>query len=143
MQEQSVLVVDDDRDSAFVTAAMISELGFKTAIAESGTEAINRIVENHDRWNSVLMDVLMPEINGLNATRMIRKFENANGLRKLPIIALTGGLLIEGKDICTVAGMDDIIIKPATFDKLEHILAQYLKIPVKSKKAERAKARSG
>ncbi|MBK1706502.1 response regulator [Halochromatium glycolicum] len=120
-----VLVVEDNPVNETVERLMMTRLGVDTIVAENGQEAIETI--NRDREiDLVLMDVQMPVLNGLEATRQIREREKENDLSPIPIIAMSASALMRDRDACKAAGMNDFLSKPIKRQELDHILAQWL-----------------
>ncbi len=104
-QEKSILIVDDNRINQVVTKRILEQKGFKCDICDNGTVAIEKVRNLH--FDLVLMDVNMPGISGLDATRLIREFNSF-----IPIVALTAVEIEEIRDEIIQAGMNDIIVKP-------------------------------
>ena len=104
-----VLVAEDNRVNQTVTSRLLEKHGFHTFLANNGREALETI-----QWESidlVLMDVQMPVMDGLEATRRIREMEKKSGAH-LPILAMTAKALQGDRDLCLSAGMDGYIAKP-------------------------------
>jgi two-component system sensor histidine kinase/response regulator len=116
-----VLVVEDDMVNQQVLSAILGKLGATVTLADNGRVALESI-ENGGVFDLVLMDMNMPEMNGPDATRAIRTFEQATAREPMPIIALTANALREHRDICLEAGMDDYLTKPVTVEKLQNLL---------------------
>ncbi|MFA6107581.1 MAG: response regulator [Candidatus Latescibacterota bacterium] len=106
---QRVLLVDDDWMGQTVAAAILAEMGYEVATASSGAEAVRRWEQGDD--DLILMDVQMPEMDGREATKLIRAAEAGSG-RHVPIIALTADTAEADRQACLVAGMDDYLAKP-------------------------------
>lgn len=107
-QQKHVLVVDDSDVNREVAKAHLQALNFKVDLAENGEEAVELILNND--YELVLMDVHMPVMDGLEATRRIRELpEPYCGIR---IVALTASVLVEDVQLCYDAGMDDFLRKP-------------------------------
>jgi signal transduction histidine kinase/CheY-like chemotaxis protein len=109
-----VLVVDDVDMNRDIAACFLRMAGLQVAVAEDGAEAI-RAVAGED-WNVVLMDVRMPLMDGLEATRRIRALSGPRGL--VPVVALTAQVFAEQIDECRRAGMDASLSKPFTPESL-------------------------
>ena len=116
-----VLVVEDDRVNQLVIKLMLSRLGLTCEIVGNGTDAIERTVNGS--WDLVLMDVQMPDIDGLEATRRIR---TQLAGRALPIIALTANAMAEDRIACERAGMNDFLTKPVRERELRTCLERWL-----------------
>lgn len=129
-QKMHVLVVEDTKMNMLVISNMLKNTSSAIQIseAENGLEAIEKV--NHEVFNLILMDVQMPEMDGITATRKIRLLPN--GL-SVPVIALTAGVSKEERDECFNSGMNDFLAKPIDASELNRVLNKYL-FGVKSKK---------
>ncbi|HTS49592.1 MAG TPA: response regulator [Bryobacteraceae bacterium] len=116
----SVLVAEDNPVNQKVTVAMLHRMGHRAVVAADGAEAIVKWNEGH--VDLILMDVQMPAMDGLDATRRIRLAERAGG-GHVPIIAMTAHAMIGDRDRCLEAGMDDYVSKPVSRAALEQALA--------------------
>jgi CheY-like chemotaxis protein len=112
-----VLLVDDNRVNQQLAAAMLDRLGLAHDMADNGAEALRRL--NDTPYALVLMDMEMPEMDGVTATRHIREREDRDGTPRLPIIAMTANALREDKERCLAAGMDGYIAKPISRKALQ------------------------
>jgi len=119
-----VLVVDDNPVNRLVAVATAIKCGHQVAEAENGHEALE-ILARGDAFDVVLMDIQMPLIDGLEATREIRKGENHG--QHLWIIGLTAAATVEDREACFAAGMDDYLSKPVRFEELKEVLGQIVK----------------
>jgi CheY-like chemotaxis protein len=118
---KKVLIVEDYEDTREFMKFLLETYGYQVIEATDGIEAIDRVKQQHP--DLVLMDISLPVVDGLTATRAIREFDK--GTKKLPIIAVTAfGKYHYQKAID--AGCNDLIDKPIDFDVLEPILNQYL-----------------
>ncbi len=106
----SILLVEDNRVNQMVTQKILSKNGYQVDIANNGIEAIQVLETNS--YDLILMDILMPQMGGYEATRQIRSAESNVIDHDLPIIALTASALAEDKEKCLSAGMNDYIAKP-------------------------------
>lgn len=120
-----ILVVDDNKVNLKVAQAMLRKLGIEADTVENGLEA-TQVATAAERPDLILMDVQMPVMDGLEATRQIRAWEKANGQPRLPIVALTAGAFAEDYERCTAAGMDDFLAKPINHEQLQLLLGQWL-----------------
>jgi len=109
-----VLIVEDDVRNIFALTSVLEPRGAKVEIARNGREALEHL-RKHPGVDLVLMDVMMPEMDGLEAMREIRKQRE---LAKLPIIALTAKAMSDDRENCLAAGANDYIAKPLDVDKL-------------------------
>jgi signal transduction histidine kinase/CheY-like chemotaxis protein len=109
-----VLVVEDDVRNIFALTSVLEPKGATVEIARNGREALEHL-KNKPGVDLVLMDIMMPEMDGLQATREIRK---QPALAKLPIIALTAKAMTDDREHCLAAGANDYIAKPLDVDKL-------------------------
>ena len=91
---------------------MLESLGFSYDVANNGNEAIEMVRANRGKYKFVLMDVQMPDMDGFEATKIIRQEEKAMGLPRLHIIAMTAHAMEGDRERCLQAGMDDYISKP-------------------------------
>ncbi|MDB5121495.1 MAG: histidine kinase [Sphingobacteriales bacterium] len=114
----NILLAEDNLINQKLASRVLSKLGYKIEIANNGKEAINLLVSKD--YNVVLMDVQMPEMDGLEATRFIRN----NHTFQPVIIAMTANALPEDRTICLQAGMDDYISKPINLETLVKILRE-------------------
>ena len=112
---KTVLVVDDDVRNLFALTTVFERYNVNVITAESGQEAIRIINEENPRIEMVLMDIMMPEMDGYETTQRIRR-ENKNST--LPIIAVTAKAMKGDRDKCIEAGASDYITKPVKVDQL-------------------------
>ena len=109
-----VLVVEDDVRNIFALSSVLEPRGAKVEIARNGREAVEHL-EKRPGVDLILMDVMMPEMDGLQATRLIRQLPDQAAV---PIIALTAKAMLDDRDQCLAAGANDYIAKPLDVDKL-------------------------
>jgi signal transduction histidine kinase/CheY-like chemotaxis protein len=123
-QPVRVLLVEDNRINQMVAMRMLEKLGVRHDVADNGSAALDML--GTQPYDLVLMDVQMPVMDGLDATRAWRERELARARPRLPIIAMTANAMIEDREQCLAAGMDDHIAKPIEFDKLAATLSAWL-----------------
>ncbi len=111
----TILVVEDNLDNQLVALHLLQKRGYRVAIANNGREALAAV--ERQRFELILMDVQMPEMGGLEATAAIRLKER-QGVKRIPIIALTANPVSESREICLAAGMDDYLNKPISRTRL-------------------------
>jgi signal transduction histidine kinase/DNA-binding NarL/FixJ family response regulator len=121
---QRVLVVDDLEPNQQLAEHTLKRRGHEVVVAASGAAALKILADDH-RFDMVLMDVQMPGMSGLEATRIIRQRERDSGQTRLPIIALTGNALAGDRELCLEAGMDDYLSKPVRNRDLLNMVEKY------------------
>jgi signal transduction histidine kinase/DNA-binding response OmpR family regulator len=117
-----VLVVEDNIANLKVAVRMVEKLGYRADVAANGVEAVRVLSEV--RYDAVLMDCHMPEMDGFEATRAIRKDEPEG--RHTPVIAMTASALSGDRERCLAAGMDDYISKPIKLHVIAAVLERWL-----------------
>jgi PAS domain S-box-containing protein len=118
-----VLVAEDNPVNQTVAVAMLRRLGIDADLVENGQLAIEALAA-HEPYDLVLMDVQMPVLGGLEATRRIR--DACDGQDAIPIIAMTAAASNSDRDACLAAGMNDFVAKPFERAQLESVLRQWL-----------------
>ncbi|VAW05018.1 BarA sensory histidine kinase (= VarS = GacS) [hydrothermal vent metagenome] len=126
-----VLVAEDNTVNQMVIKAMLEKIGCKVTIADNGKIAVDKYKTG--QFDIVLMDVSMPEMDGGEATGLIRRRQKKTG-EETPIIGVTAHAMREDRQRCLDAGMDDYLPKPVKQDKLEAVLKKWAK-PAADKKA--------
>ena len=111
---RKVLVVDDDIRNVFAMTSALETHGMKVLHADSGKEGIETLEREHD-VDAVLMDVMMPGLDGLDTIRLVRELD---GYRGLPIIAVTAKAMLGDREKCLEAGANDYVAKPVNVDVL-------------------------
>jgi CheY-like chemotaxis protein len=114
----SVLLVEDNLVNQRLALRMLEKLGCRTELAGDGHEAVRQWAAG--RHDVILMDCQMPGMDGLEATREIRRREGAG--RRTPIVALTANAMAGDRELCLAAGMDDFVSKPFRIDTLREVL---------------------
>ncbi|WP_462220223.1 response regulator [Ferruginibacter sp.] len=114
-----ILVAEDNLVNQKLALKILSKLGFEAALAENGKIAVE--MANEVAYDIILMDVQMPEIDGQEATRIIRQSMEIQPI----IIAMTANAMKEDKDDCLKAGMDDFLSKPVKLEELVNMLAKW------------------
>lgn len=112
------LVVEDNPINQKVIARFLSEIDMPALCVGNGQEAVHAM-QRGMRPKVILMDVQMPVMNGLEATRLIREWEKSHGIGRTVIIGLTAGASDGDRSKCLDSGMDDVLFKPVDLDELE------------------------
>jgi CheY-like chemotaxis protein len=120
MTSTLILLVEDSPVARFVTQKQIAQLGYTSETAASGEEAVEKYDGN---FSLIFMDVGLPGIDGIEATKQIRERERNQQFKHVPIIALTAH---SNKEQCLAAGMDDHLQKPALIADLKRMLDSWL-----------------
>ncbi|KAB2953469.1 response regulator [Heliorestis acidaminivorans] len=121
--ERPVLLAEDNRVNQKLAVSLLNKLGLAVVIAHNGREAFEAIQERE--FELILMDCQMPELDGFEATRLIREWE-ANSERRIPIIAMTAMAMQGDRQRCIDSGMDEYISKPIKTEQVSTILKQWL-----------------
>ena len=119
---RTILLVDDDVRNVFALTSALEQRGARVEVGRNGYEAISRLDEN-DAIDLVLMDVMMPGIDGLEATRRIRQDKR---FARLPIIAITAKAMKDDQEQCLAAGANDYLAKPIDLTRLYSLLRVWM-----------------
>jgi signal transduction histidine kinase/NO-binding membrane sensor protein with MHYT domain/ActR/RegA family two-component response regulator len=117
----NILVVDDTAIIRGLIAKLLSRLGYQADLACNGRDAVAAV--QNKSYDIVLMDMQMPELDGISATIEIRKLSGP--VRDVPIIALTANALVGQREVCVAAGMNDFLTKPIDPDALQAAIARW------------------
>lgn len=117
----SILIVDDDQTLRRLLSKQLNKLGLAADSAANGAEAFERVQQS--AYHAILMDVQMPQMDGLEATRLIRAREKELDQKPIPIIAISAGA--ERED-CFQNGMTDYLQKPVNLAQLRTVLGKYV-----------------
>jgi CheY-like chemotaxis protein len=118
-----VLLVEDNAVNQLLAVRLLEKRGHNVTVAGNGKEAL--VALEKDSFDLVLMDVQMPEMDGFEATAVIREKEKRSGRNHLPVIAMTAHAMLGDRERCLEAGMDDYITKPIRSQELAELLARY------------------
>lgn len=118
-----ILVAEDNAVNQRLATRLLEKHGHRVTIAADGREAVETLERSNWEFDAVLMDVQMPEMDGLDATREIRKIEST-GAKHIPIIALTAHAMKRDQERCLAAGMDRHLSKPIEKDLLLQVLQE-------------------
>ena len=119
---RKILLVDDDVRNIFALTSALEQKGVQVEIGRNGFEAISKLDEVSD-IDLVLMDIMMPGMDGLEATRRIRQDPR---FQKLPIIAVTAKAMKDDQEQCLKAGTNDYLAKPIDLDRLFSLLRVWM-----------------
>lgn len=120
----NILLAEDNPVNALVAVGRLQRWGCEVVTVENGREVLTAVESN--RFDLILMDVSMPEVDGIIATQELRKAEQKAG-GHIPIIALTAHAMEGDRDRCLAAGMDDYVSKPVDFEDLKQKMLRHIK----------------
>lgn len=119
-----ILLAEDNPVNQRLAIALLEKKGYNVVCVSNGIEVI-KALEKNDDYNIILMDVQMPEMSGLEATRIIRDREKLTG-KHIPIIAMTAYAMESDREKCKEAGMDEYISKPLDTEELYRVVKKYI-----------------
>jgi len=122
----NVLVADDHKNNQLLMSKILTRKGFQVHCVSNGQEAVNTFREGI--FDLIFMDVQMPVMNGLEATKAIRKIEKKNNSKNTPIIAVTAGVFESDRIACEEAGMNEYLPKPLKREDLEAIIEKVMNL---------------
>lgn len=117
-----ILLAEDNPANRKLAELLLAKGGYHVEAVENGREAVDKYTAAPDRFDLILMDVRMPELDGLQATRDIR----ARGLTRIPIVALTGNAMKRDREECLEAGMNDCIVKPVRRENVYEVIRKWV-----------------
>ena len=120
-----VLLVEDNPVNRTLTRRLLEKLGCDVVTANDG-EAASSLWQLHS-FDLILMDCIMPGVDGFEATRRLRQWEQAQNLRQVPVVALTASAMEKDEERCRQAGMNSFVAKPVSIEMLRAVLEQYCK----------------
>jgi len=120
MNKPQILVVDDDAVNRQLLSIFVKEFGCTAVVASNGKEAVKLYTEHHP--DLVLMDIVMPIMDGIEATYQIRAYEQELCLDEVPVIAVTAKVGNGTQSACKAAGINGIVDKPFKFDHLKQAI---------------------
>ncbi|MBW8330606.1 MAG: response regulator [Prolixibacteraceae bacterium] len=124
LKELKILVAEDNRINQRIAILTFKQLGVSIDIASNGMEALE--MYRKKQYDLILMDMQMPEMDGLEATSEIRSFEQQSKMsHRAVIVALTGSEPTEKRDVCLEAGMNDYMEKPIQEKLLRGLIAKF------------------
>ena len=120
----NILVVEDNKTNQMLLGMILDDLGLSYEVANDGIEAVSCFQNN--KYDVILMDENMPNMNGVEATKHIREMEKSQSLKTTPIVAVTANALSTDRERFLNAGMDDYISKPFTESAITKVLVKFL-----------------
>ena len=129
----TILVAEDNLMSQKLVQMMFAKWGYDVEIAENGIEVVGKYTRQPDKFDMIFMDVQMPEMDGLAATKEIRRWEEKNKQRlpesskQIPIVAFTANALKGDREKCLEAGMNDYMAKPIQMDIVLDTIKKWVK----------------
>ncbi len=121
----TILLVEDNKVNQLVGSKVLENLGYAFTVANNGVEAVDAF--RSGSYEAVLMDCQMPEMDGYEATAVIRQIEGSEG--HIPIIAMTAAAMEGDREHCIAAGMDDFITKPVRLEVVSTVLKRWVARP--------------
>ncbi len=121
-EKKLFLVVEDFEDSRFMMRRLLEMAGYDVVEATDGEEAIHLATDC--RPAVILMDLSLPKLDGLEATRRIRQ---KRGLKRVPIVAVSAHDSVESRNEALEAGCNEYVTKPIDFDRLNHLLQKFVR----------------
>ena len=122
-QNPTILIVEDEPITAKVTRNTLDKLGYQSSVAKDGQQAINKLSHDPNAWSILLMDINMPNLNGLQTTQKLR--QQGFDSERWPIIGYSTSEPCEAEHACEQMGMNDYLQKPAQQDDLKQTLHHY------------------
>jgi PAS domain S-box-containing protein len=117
-----ILLAEDNPDNQALAKLILTKAGYQVDVANNGRQAAEKYMGSPRDYDMILMDVQMPEMDGLEATRLIRE----SGFKDIPILALTAHALVDDREKCLNAGMDDYITKPIKREIIYDMVEKWL-----------------
>lgn len=121
-QSTRILLAEDNLVNQKLATIILSKAGYKVTVAANGKQALDIFTSNPKDFDAILMDIQMPEMDGYEATRCIRK----NGDNDIPIVAMTANAMKGDRELCLEAGMNDYITKPIKREIVFQVLEKWL-----------------
>jgi signal transduction histidine kinase/CheY-like chemotaxis protein len=123
-EDKLILLVEDTLVNQKVALKLLEKAGYKAILAENGKLAVDLVFGQ--KFDLILMDIQMPVMNGLEATRQIRQYEVEQSIVQTPIIAMTANAMNTDRDECLASGMNDFIAKPFRADDMLNTIQRHL-----------------
>jgi CheY-like chemotaxis protein len=117
-----ILLAEDNPMNQKLAQYMLTKAGYQLEVANNGREALEKYTAEPERYDLIFMDVHMPEIDGLEATKVLRN----RGYSEIPIIAMTADAMKEDRDKCLAAGMNDYMAKPIKREEVFNMVKKWV-----------------
>lgn len=121
MASKRILLVDDDSRNIFALSHVLKKEGYEVLTAENGNQALDALKQD-SQFDVILMDMMMPEMDGYEATRIIKADDK---LKHIPLVALTAQAAKKDKEDCINAGADEYMSKPINIDNILALLDKF------------------
>ncbi|MGZ3607772.1 MAG: response regulator, partial [Syntrophales bacterium] len=116
-----ILLAEDNIVNQNLVKIMLSKAGHRVELASNGQEAVDKLIRTDDPFDLIFMDIQMPVMDGLEATKIIR----SRGYGDIPIIALTASAMEEDRISCLKVGMDDYVAKPVRTEVVKEVIEKW------------------
>lgn len=120
MRKKRVLIIDDDPRNIFALSATLRAKSFDCVSCTSAEDAI-RLLKTDEQIDAILIDMMMPEMDGYEAIPLIKKIDSRS---HIPLVSVTAQAMVGDREKCLIAGADDYISKPIDVDKLLLVLSK-------------------
>lgn len=131
MEQPLLLSVEDDETSRSILRLLCKRFNCDLLLAETCGEAIE-IIRKTPNISMILMDVRLPDDNGLNCTKAVREIESERGTRSV-VVAVTANAMVGDREACLEAGMDDYVSKPFSIDQFKNLIEKWIEYDVHGK----------
>jgi CheY-like chemotaxis protein len=124
-----ILLAEDNPFNQKLAEILFTSVGYTLAIADNGQEAFEKYTAYPNNFDLILMDIQMPEMDGIESAKAIRKWEDSGDsdkIRRIPIIAMSASTLTEDKEKCIEAGMDAYLVKPIKKESVHNLLEKWI-----------------
>jgi two-component system, sensor histidine kinase and response regulator len=124
--KKKILLVEDNRINQSIILGVLNSLYLQADLVEDGLAALHHLKASQERYQLILMDCLLPELDGYQTTKLIRQGEVGQHYQTIPIIAITANVMPSNKEKCLAIGMNDFISKPIDINVLQDIIYHWL-----------------
>jgi len=124
LTDKLIMVAEDNLANQYLAAIQLQHLGYRVVTVSTGSRAVDELARHYGDFGLVFMDVQMPEMDGYEAARLIRRGEEVSG-GHIPIVAMTANVMHDDRVACLEAGMDDYVAKPVLLDDLNKVFIRF------------------